>query len=77
MPEKMGRPKLRRLSLIGRRGPLKQQYLNQVEKKVREKTGSTLSAAPSVPREDPVERFFSCLICIAFTVAGELKRKIR
>ena len=45
--------------LIGRQGALKKPYyLNQVEKKVRGKTDSRLSAVPSAPSEDCFERFF-------------------
>lgn len=40
---------------IGRSGPLKPQYLNQVKKKVKEETDGILSVAPSGPQEDLFE----------------------
>lgn len=57
---------LRCLYLIGQGSPLKHQYLNQVKKKVREETDSTLSVVPSGPREDRFQHVCS-LICIEFT----------
>lgn len=56
---------LRCLNVIGWDSPLKHQYLDQVEKKVRGKPSSSLSAAPSLLPEDFFEHF--CLIFFPFT----------
>ena len=59
--------------LIGRQGALKKHYyLNQVEKKVRGKTDSRLSAVPSAPSEDCFERFF-CSFDLRRVTGGELE----
>ena len=59
---------LRILYIIGWSSPLKHQYLNQVEKKVREKTHSSLSVAPLAHFKTG-----SSFFVFAFKVSEEIK----